>query len=105
MYTIEKCVLNKKWNINSAPNDASIPRMYVQDVPNNVPITNVPQTPPDINTDVVELQNVKKQSLTMATPTIADRIPLPLLFLKQVSNTATPATADRIPLPLLPALV
>ena len=35
--------VNKKWNIDSYPDDASIPRMYVQDVPNNVPATTIPQ--------------------------------------------------------------
>ena len=44
-----KDAINKKWNIDSYPNDASIPRMYVQDVPNNVPTSNVPQTPPIVN--------------------------------------------------------
>ena len=44
-----KDAINKKWNIDSYPNDASIPRMYVQDVPNNVPTFNIPQTPPVVN--------------------------------------------------------
>lgn len=44
-----KEAINKKWNINHSPDDASIPRMYVQDVPNNVPTSNIPQTPPIVN--------------------------------------------------------
>ena len=39
-----KDAINKKWNIDSVPNDPRIPRMYVQDVGNNyVPNNNIPQ--------------------------------------------------------------
>lgn len=34
----------QKWNINSAPNDRSVPRMYVQDVKNHVPNSNIPKS-------------------------------------------------------------
>ena len=39
-----KDAINKKWNMNPASNDSSVPRMYVQDVKNNhVPNTMLSQ--------------------------------------------------------------
>lgn len=40
--------INKKWNIDSAPDD-SVPRMYVQDVKNYVPESTIPQSNGGVN--------------------------------------------------------
>ena len=46
-----KDAINKKWNIDSVPNDSKIPQMYVQDVKNNYVLTdNIPQSTDDVNT-------------------------------------------------------
>ena len=45
-----KDAINKKWNIDSVPNDSKIPQMYVQDVENNyVPTDNIPQKADTVN--------------------------------------------------------
>jgi len=45
-----KEAINKKWNIDSAPNDSNVPRMYVQDVKNsNVPTNIVAQNKKVVN--------------------------------------------------------
>lgn len=57
--------INKKWNMNHSPDDASIPRMYVQDVPNHVPANTIPQPLPEVKADY---------SQGLATDTTADSL-------------------------------
>ena len=56
-----KDAINKKWNINSAPDNASIPRMYVQDVGNNVPTTTISQPEQNVKQEVAPLPTAVTQ--------------------------------------------
>ena len=58
--------INKKWNIDSYPDDASIPRMYVQDVPNNVPTTTIPQPEQSVNLQPLPTFPVSDETLARA---------------------------------------
>ena len=49
IYGATKTEIALKRNINSAPDDVSIPRMYVQDVGNNVPATTISQITTNVN--------------------------------------------------------